>query len=52
MFWYISPDLCLDTILSLSSMDNSFDLMPWFATVNCGTSYRQMCAFPNHVQSI
>jgi hypothetical protein len=21
-------------------------------TVNCGTLYRQMCAFPNHVQSI
>jgi hypothetical protein len=21
-------------------------------TVNCGTLYRQVCAFPNHVQSI
>ena len=30
MFWYPSPDLCLDTILSRSSMDNSFDLMAWF----------------------
>ena len=30
MFWYPSPDLCLDTILSLSSMDNSFYLMSWF----------------------
>ena len=29
-FWYPSPDLCLDTILSRSSMDNSFDLMAWF----------------------
>ena len=29
-FWYPSPDLCLDTILSLSSMDNSLDLMAWF----------------------
>ena len=30
MFWSPSTDLCLDTILSLSSMDNSFDLMAWF----------------------
>jgi hypothetical protein len=30
MFWYPSPDLCLNTILSRSSMDNSFDLMVWF----------------------
>ena len=30
MFWYPSPDLFLDTILSQSSMDNSFDLMAWF----------------------
>ena len=30
IFWYPSPDLCLDTILSRSSMDNSFDLMAWF----------------------
>ena len=28
--WYPSPDLCLDTILSLSSTDNSFNLMVWF----------------------
>ena len=28
--WYPSPDLCLDTILSWSSTDNSFDLMAWF----------------------
>ena len=27
LFWYLSPDLCLDTILSLSSTDNSFDLV-------------------------
>ena len=25
MFWYHSPDLCLDTILSRSSTDNSFE---------------------------
>jgi hypothetical protein len=49
-------DLCLETILSCSSTDNSFDLMAWFlaltCTVNCGTLYRQVFAFPNHVQSI
>jgi hypothetical protein len=30
MFWYLSPDLCVNTILSQSSTDNSFDLMAWF----------------------
>ena len=30
MFWYPSPDLCLDTILSRSSTANSFDLIAWF----------------------
>jgi hypothetical protein len=30
IFWHPSPDLCLDTILSWTSMDNSFDLMSWF----------------------
>ena len=30
MFCYPSPDLCLDTILSLSSSDNYFDFMAWF----------------------
>ena len=30
MFWYPSPDLFLDTILSQSSTDNSFDLLPFF----------------------
>ena len=30
MFWYPSPDLCLNTILSRSSTDNSFDLMASF----------------------
>ena len=48
IFWYPSPDLCLSK--------NSFNLMAWFllwyCTVNCGTLYRQMCAFPNHIQSI
>ena len=30
MFWCPSPDLCLHTILSRSSRDNSFDLMALF----------------------
>jgi hypothetical protein len=30
MYWYPSPVLCLDTILSRGSTDNSFDLMAWF----------------------
>jgi hypothetical protein len=49
MFWYPSPDLCLDIILSLRSTDNSFNLMAWFLlifTVNIRTLYRQLCAFP------
>ena len=29
-FSYTSSDLYLDTILSQSSTDNSFDLMAWF----------------------
>ena len=54
IFRYPSPDLCLDTILSRSSTDNSFNLVAWvlLCTVNCGTFYTQVCAFPNHVQSI
>ena len=30
IFWYHSLDLCLDTILSWLSTDNSFDVMAWF----------------------
>ena len=30
MFWYPSPDLCLNTILSQSTTDNSLDLMASF----------------------
>jgi hypothetical protein len=30
MFWHPSPDLCLETILSQNSTDNSFNLMAWF----------------------
>ena len=55
-FCHPSPDLCLDTILSRNSKDNAFDLMACFfaltCTVNYGTLYRQVCAFPNHVLSI
>ena len=56
MFCYFSPDLCLNTILSRRATDYSFNLTAWFlsltCTVNCGTLYRPVCAFPNHVQSI
>ena len=30
MFWYASPGLGLDAILSRTSTDNSFDPMAWF----------------------
>ena len=30
IIWYPSPDLCLDTILSRRSTDNSLDFMAWF----------------------
>ena len=30
IFWYSSPDLFLITVLSRSSMDNSFDFVTWF----------------------
>ena len=50
MFWYTSPDLCLDTILSRSSTDNSFDLMAWFLRWHALSTvcYVDVCAFPNH----
>jgi hypothetical protein len=50
-FWYPSPDLCLNTILSLSSTDNYFDLMAWFLQ-QLWTLCGEVCAFPNNVQSI
>ena len=56
MCCYPSPDLCLDTILSRSSTDNSYDFHGLVFTltynVNYGTLYRQVCTFQNHVQSI
>ena len=54
MFLYPSPDLFLKTILSRRSTDNSLTsclVCALTCTVNCGTLYRQVCAFPNHVQS-
>ena len=55
IFWYPFPDLCLDTIMSQRSTDNSFNLyglvLALTCTVICGTLHRQVCAFPNHVQS-
>ena len=55
MFQYPSPDLCLDTILSRRSTENSFNFMAWFglwcALSAVGPLYRQVCAFPNHIQS-
>ena len=30
IYIYPSPDLCLDTIMSRRSTDNSFDFMAWF----------------------
>jgi hypothetical protein len=55
MFWYLSLDLYLDSVLSRGYMDKSFDLMAWFLLLHAlsnGTLYRQECTFPNHVQSI
>jgi hypothetical protein len=50
MFWYPSPDLCLDIILSWSS--TAIPSNSWFGVCSdCVTLYRQVCAFPNHVQS-
>ena len=53
MFWYPSPD-------RHSHVSELYGQFLWphglvyalTCTVNCGTLYRQMCAFPNHVQSI
>ena len=46
------PDLCIYTVLSLSSADNSFNLIAWFllwyALSAMRPLYRQMGAFPNN----
>ena len=56
MFWYPSPDLCLDKILSRSSTDNFFDLRVWFllwhALSTVGPYIDRCVPFPNNVQSI
>jgi hypothetical protein len=55
-FWYPSPDLCLrhNTVSKLFGQFLRPDHLVFALTytVNCGTLYRQVCAFPNHVQSI
>ncbi|MED6249054.1 hypothetical protein ATANTOWER_008739 [Ataeniobius toweri] len=55
IFQYAFPDLCLKTILSQRLTDNSFDFMLGVCAltriVNCGTLYKQVFAFLNHVQS-
>jgi hypothetical protein len=52
MFWYLSPDLCLDTILYGQFIWPHILVFALTYTVNCGTLYRQVWAVPNHVQSI
>jgi hypothetical protein len=46
IFCYPRPDLRLNTISEFYGQ-----LLLTYA-VNCGTLFRQACAFPNHVQSI
>jgi hypothetical protein len=43
-FWYPSPDLCLNSILSRSSTDNSFDLVAWCAAL------WDSCKWPDVIQ--
>ena len=56
IFWNPFPGLFLDTTLSWSSTDNFLRphglVSALTCTVNCGTLYRQVCAFQDHVQSI
>lgn len=56
-FQYSSPAVCLNTMLSLRSTDNSSHIMACLllchalsAVEPCGALYRQSCAFPSHVQ--
>ena len=47
IFLYPSPDLCLDTILSLSSAGCSFDVMAWFLlwyALSVANHYIDRCA--------
>ena len=45
--WGVSPILLCRSSHALSGL-----VFALTCTVNCGTSYRQVCAFPNYVQSI
>ena len=49
----ILPQICASTQSCLRVLRN-IPLTSWlgFCSVNCGTLSRQVCAFPNHVQSI
>uniref|UniRef100_A0A4W5Q2L0 Uncharacterized protein n=1 Tax=Hucho hucho TaxID=62062 RepID=A0A4W5Q2L0_9TELE len=50
LFWYPSPDLWLDTILSQRSTDNSFDLMPCHAGETCVNPCYNSHDYTNHQQ--
>ena len=53
-FLWPSPDLCIDTVQSLSSAGSSFDLLAGFlliCIVSYETLYWQECVCPNHVHS-
>ena len=51
-FWYPSPDMCLSqSSLRAPRTIPSTSLLGFCSDMHAGTLYRQMCAFPNHVQS-
>jgi hypothetical protein len=55
MFWYLSPDLCRhNPVMELyGQILPPHDLvLTLTCSVKCGTWHRQVCACPNHVQSI
>ena len=54
MFWYPSPDLCHNPVSELYGqfLPPHGLVLALTCTVNCRTLYRQLCAFPNHAQSL
>ncbi|KAK6308683.1 hypothetical protein J4Q44_G00201460 [Coregonus suidteri] len=50
------PQICASTQSCLGALrtipSSSWLFFALTCTVNCGTLYRQVCAFPNHVQSM